>query len=305
LQPTSQRKNLTIVFMDKAVIETDFEKAKQWPGCEYLGDDLLLIDQLAAAPFPKEPRRMNFILLGLCTKGSVSYRMDMKEQLLTPGHIIIASDRHLIDHYHASSDLEGLCMMVSVPFYNEIMSNVSDLSALFLFAHNHPIFPFSKRDQQLFQEYFHVIRTRIGLVGNQFRRELVRTLMLAMFYDLATVVYQYQQVPDVRQNRADAIFTRFIRLVEENCKHNRRVSWYAEQLCLTPKYLSEVVKLVSMRTPNQWIDNYVVLELRVLLKNTTKSVKDIAEEMHFPNQSFLGKYFKEHVGMSPSEYRKS
>ena len=71
---------------------------------------------------------MNFILIGLCTKGSVRYRMDMQEQLLTPGHVIIASERHIIDQYEASPDLEGMCMMVTVPFYNEIMSNVNELS---------------------------------------------------------------------------------------------------------------------------------------------------------------------------------
>ena len=64
------------------------------------------------------------------------------------------------------------------------------------------------------------------------------------------------------------------------------------------------MKSVSQRTPNDWIDNYVVLAIRVQLANTTKTIKQITEELHFPNQSFLGKYFKEHVGMSPSEYRR-
>ena len=77
------------------------------------------------------------------------------------------------------------------------------------------------------------------------------------------------------------------------------------ELRITAKYLSETVKQVSRRTPNDWIDNYVVMELRVQLKNTTKSIKEIAQEMCFPNQSFLGKYFKEHVGVSPMAYRKS
>ena len=102
----------------------------------------------------------------------------------------------------------------------------------------------------------------------------------------------------------DIIFTKFIHLVEGNYKRERRVGWYAEQLCITPKYLSETVKQVSRLTPNEWIDNYVILEIRVLLKNSTRSIKEIAMEMNFPNQSFLGKFFKERVGMSPSEYRK-
>ena len=65
------------------------------------------------------------------------------------------------------------------------------------------------------------------------------------------------------------------------------------------------MKQVSRRTPNEWIDHYVTSEIRVMLKSTTMSIKEIAQTMHFPNQSFLGKYFKEHVGMSPSKYRKS
>ena len=68
---------------------------------------------------------------------------------------------------------------------------------------------------------------------------------------------------------------------------------------------AQTVKTVSRRSPNEWIENYVTMELRALLRNTTKSVKEIAKEMNFPNQSFLGKYFKEHVGMSPVSYRKS
>jgi AraC-like DNA-binding protein len=82
------------------------------------------------------------------------------------------------------------------------------------------------------------------------------------------------------------------------------VSWYAKQLCITPKYLSEAVKAVSRRTPNEWIDDYIILELRVQLKNTTKTIKEIARDLNFPNQSFLGKFFREHVGISPLRYRR-
>ena len=62
---------------------------------------------------------------------------------------------------------------------------------------------------------------------------------------------------------------------------------------ITPKYLSEIIKQVSHQTPNEWIDTYVTLELRNLLKNTSKSIKEITEDLRFANQSFLGKYFKE------------
>jgi AraC-like DNA-binding protein len=140
---------------------------------------------------------------------------------------------------------------------------------------------------------------------NHYRTGLVKALLLAMFYDMSNVIWRVEQQESKSMTRHDVIFSQFIRLLGEHFRTERRVNWYAKQLCLTPKYLSEAIKLISKRTPNEWIDDYVVLEIRVLLKNSTKSIKEITEELHFPNQSFFSKYFKEHVGVSPSDYRKN
>lgn len=285
--------------------ETDIKRVKEWENSGFIEDDILLLDKMSEAPIPKEPRRMSFIIIALCTAGRVQYRMDTQEQLVSPGQVIIISERHVIDNYMASPDLEGLCMILSADFYREIIQNVSDVSSLFLFSKTHPVFTLTQKDIKTYKEYFHVIKKKINDKGNHFHKDLIRTLLLAMFYDLSNVIYQAQQVNDSRQTRNDIIFTKFIKLLETHCKEERRVGWYAQQLCITPKYLSETVKAVSQRTPNEWIDNYVIMEARVLLKNTTKSIKEIAEELHFPNQSFLGKYFREHVGVSPKQYRKS
>lgn len=285
------------------ITQTSMELAKLWENSGFLDGDLLLLDHISAIPFPKEPRRMNFILIALCTGGKVSYTMDTQQLEVCPGDILIAGERQVVQDIQPSADIDGLCFIVSVKFFHEIIQNVGDVSALFLFSRSHPVLRLKERDQQIFKDYFTVIRSKIQNDANHFRKDLIRTLLLAMFYDLSNVIYHFQQTT-APQSRADVIFTQFIRLVEENCKQIRRVSWYAQQLGITPKYLSESVKNASRRTPNQWIDNYVTLELRLLLKNTAKSIKDITEELNFPNQSFLGKYFKEHVGMSPSEYRR-
>lgn len=290
--------------MDRKIIETDIEKARQWASGEFLEGAVLMLDQLAGAPFPTEPRRMSFVLIAMCTRGQVKYKMDTQELAVGPGDLIVVSERHVIDGYMASPDMEGLCMMISVPFVNEIIHDVSDTSAMYLFTQNHPVIALSERDQKVFSEYFYVIRRKISETGNHFRRNLVRALMLAMFYDLSNVVYQSRQHAAQSPARPNIIFTQFLKLVETHCKRERRVSWYAQQMCITPKYLSEMVKQASLRTPNDWIDNYVIRELSVQLKNSNKSIKAIAEELNFPNQSFLGKYFKEHVGMSPSDYRR-
>ncbi len=104
--------------------------------------------------------------------------------------------------------------------------------------------------------------------------------------------------------KSEHIFLNFIQLVEKHYRSERRVGWYAEQLNISPKYLSETVSSVSKHSPNEWITKYVTTELRNMLRNTNKRIADIAVEMNFPNQSFLGKYFRENVGISPLKYRK-
>ena len=284
--------------------EANLANVKSWQGVAAIDDDLVLLDQLNNISIPHEARRMNFILIALCTKGQVEYSLDTQSHTVRPGELLIISERHVVNNYASSPDFEGLAMILSVDFFREVINNVADLSAVFLLARSKPVMALSEHEMRIFTNYFYTIKDRIESVNNHFRKALVRTLLLALLYDMSNVVYQFQQTADQRLKRGDIIFTRFIKMVEEYCGRERRVSWYAGQLGITPKYLSETVKEVSRRTPNEWIDNYVIVELRVLLKNTTKSIKQITEEMHFPNQSFLGKYFKEHVGVSPSEYRK-
>lgn len=272
---------------------------------DFIDGEVLLSDKLNKGSMPTSPRRMTFILVALCTRGECEFTVDTQRLKITQNDLVIISDRHIVDNFQASDDADGLLMIMSVGFFYEVMSNVSDVSLLFCFARSHPVVRLKEDEVRLFTEYFCMLKGKMGEVDNRFRRDIVRTLILAMFYDLSNVIVRVQQGESRRQSRADAIFTRFIHLVELHFRHERRVGWYAEQLCITPKYLSETVKSVSGRTPNEWVDSYVTLELRVMLKTTAKSIKEIAEEMNFPNQSFLGKFFREHVGVSPTVYRRS
>lgn len=84
----------------------------------------------------------------------------------------------------------------------------------------------------------------------------------------------------------------------------RSISYYADKLCVTSKYLSQVVYKVSGRFAGDWITDFVILEAKALLKSRKYTVQQIADKLNFANQSFFGKYFKDKVGCSPSEYQK-
>lgn len=283
---------------------TTLEEAKNWGNAEYLEEGLVLTDRIADAPIPREPTSMSFILMALCKHGKAQYSIDTREQTVKPGDLLFISERHIVDNYMASPDFECLCIMVSTEFYHGFIQNVKNVSSLLLFSMNNPVVSLTPREIQVYSNYYQTIREKMSDRGHHYRTNLVKALLLAMFYDMSNVIWRVEQQESKSQTRADVIFANFIRLLEQHFRQERRVSWYAEQLSITPKYLSEIVKQVSKRTPNEWIDNYVILEIRVLLKNSTKSIKEIAEELQFPNQSFLGKFFKEHIGVSPSQYRK-
>jgi AraC-like DNA-binding protein len=290
--------------VNNRITDATLEEAKQWGNAEYMADGLILTERISEAPISQSSTRLNFILMAMCKKGKAQYSIDTRQQVVKPGDLLFISERHVVDNYVASPDFECLCIMLSTEFYHGFVQNVKNVSSLLLFSMNNPVVSLTAKEIQVYSNYFQTIREKMADTSHHYRTPLVKALLLAMFYDMSNVIYRVERQSNRKQTRGEAIFANFIRLLEQHFRTQHRVSWYAEQLCITPKYLSETVKKISLRTPNEWIDHYVILEARVLLKNTTKSIKEITDELNFPNQSFLGKYFKEHVGISPSEYRK-
>lgn len=288
----------------KNIKDSNLQKTKEWGDAKYIEDDIIIIDDISNAPIPHSPRRMNFIVLALCTDGKATYMLDTEERTIRRNDVLMILDRQVISNFKGSKSLKGLCIMISVRFFFETIRNVSDVSSLLLFSRNHPVVSLSQDESDTFRSYFYLLKAKTADNNNMFKRNVVSTLTLAMFYDLSNVIQRVLETGGISQTSSEIIFTRFIKLLEQNFKTERRVGWYAEQLDITAKYLSETVKSVSHRTPNEWIDNYITIEMRVLLRNSTKSIKEISENLNFANQSFFGKFFKEHAGMSPSEYRK-
>ena len=269
----------------------------------FIDDDLLLFRRFEDVPVSPDSRKMSCLFVALCLEGSAEYTVDTKVHQVQKNDVIVINDGQMLSEYKLSPDCKGIAIMASNDFFAEIIKEVYEMSQVFLFAYSNPVFNLKPEKAATFNVYFNMICEKVEDRGHRFRRELAISLLKAMIYDIGNEIYQ-KQANSPKRTRAEVIFGNFIALVKDNFRHERRVSWYGEQLCITPKYLSETVKQVSRRTPNEWIDYFVVLEIRVLLKSSTLSIKEIAESLHFPNQSFLGKVFKEHVGVSPSKYRR-
>jgi AraC-like DNA-binding protein len=281
----------------------NIESARKVYHGSYIDNDMMLFNEVSQLPIPIEPRRMGCKLFALCTQGKAQYSVDTVEYTVYANDMMIISEGQITDDVMLSRDFNGMGIIVSDDFFNEIVKDVHELSTLFLFTRANPVCHLTQQECDNIVDYFRMLKQKTDDLKHHFRRETVRSLLTTMIYDLSNIIFRMQNTVDRRQTRGETIFTQFLQLVELNFRHERRVSWYAKQLCISPKYLSEIIKQVSRRTPNDWIDNFVTLEIRVLLRNSTKSIKEIAQELNFPNQSFFGKFFKEHVGLSPSQYR--
>jgi YesN/AraC family two-component response regulator len=203
-----------------------------------------------------------------------------------------------------STDCQGRMVFMSPGYAQEVLTGMHDLSSIFLFSRLHPVFGMDREEARSILGFYLLIRQKVSETTHRFRKDTVKALLQAFLYDAGNIFWKVFNNEDDKNTRNEEIFMQFIELVEKHFKTERRVTWYALQMHITPKYLSETIRKVSRQTPGEWIDSYVMLELRVLLRTSPLSIKEITEQMHFPNQSFLGKYFKQHAGVSPKEYRR-
>jgi AraC-like DNA-binding protein len=139
---------------------------------------------------------------------------------------------------------------------------------------------------------------------NPYNKEIIKSLiqggLLALCGMLSIETEQQQASSNTQGND---IFSRFIDLLQNSKTKRMQVSKYASMLCISPKYLTMVCKQHSGKTALQWIEEYTIADIDYYICNTDKSMKEICNILGFPNASFFGKYVREHLGMTPLEYR--
>ncbi|MBQ8672466.1 MAG: AraC family transcriptional regulator [Bacteroides sp.] len=139
---------------------------------------------------------------------------------------------------------------------------------------------------------------------NRFRNAIAQNHLQVFFldtYDKTQRIFSQQQNDE--SNRKEELFKRFISLVHTHCKEHHDVAFYADCLCISTRYLSAITRVIGQKSAKEIIDDYLVLELKMTLQTTNLTLKEIADRFHFPDQSFFGRYFKRHTGMSPKEFR--
>ena len=252
------------------------------------------------------PSRLNARIIGVGTEGETSLTSNLQEFRLKKDSLFIFSPKHILQ-VQSNNRFKAHLIVIAPDFLKRINIDTKRMMPLFLQFGSLPCMELTHAESQSLRSFISMVEQELKGSETDFSSEIIGGLIAATIYKVGDILTHYltehPEVDSPIHNRAEEYFRQFTELLGEHYKHERSVGFYARQLCITPKYLTTLIKRISGKSVSEWIDNYVILEAKTLLKYSNMSVQEIAYYLNFPNQSFFGSYFKRNAGMSPSQYK--
>lgn len=260
---------------------------------------------LEQRPEKSFPVQANMTMVLLCLGGEIHIRVALKEYYIRQNMFCVITTGNIFEVLSISDDFKGF-MIATRNDFMAMTENTTQVMAFYKCLRNKHCFAFQEREQKEFINLYQAIKSILQDADHPFKIPIVQSYARILYYWMVPVVIKDSELQARHpRTRQEEIFERFINEVEAHYRKERSVKFYADLLCITPKYLSAVIYKVSQRLAGEWIDDYVILEAKTLLKSGRLSVQQISEQLNFPNQSFFGKFFKRYAGMSPKEYKNS
>jgi len=255
------------------------------------------------------PTRMNIILIVLCLKGEADMQCDLQRCHIRSNTLFICKPGTILQN------LSGRVEEISTIVMDTSMQEDLNISFQKLLPHYSKLekltaFGLTSSECQRINTMIEFLYDSINSSPLQlFYHDRVRAQLVSLAYEFLTVfsrnILQEKEINKPYTSvRQQDYFRQFISLLGIHFREQRRIGFYASQMNITPKYLGTIIMQLTGRNATAWVNDYVMAEARTLLRNTSLSIQEIAYSLNFPNQSFFGKYFKSHAGVSPSAFRK-
>lgn len=252
------------------------------------------------------PCRINAFIIGVGIEGETSVSLNLHEHRLKKDSMFIFTPKNILQ-VNSDEYFKADVIAVSTDFMRRINIDTKNMIPLFLQFAAKPSLTISSEESRSLRGFISQVERETRGPETHFSFDIVSGLIAATVYKIGDIMYNYlSEHPEMRNpshNRAEEYFKQFTQLLGDHYRNERSVGFYARQLCITPKYLTTLIKRISGQSVSEWIDNYVILEAKTLLKFSDMSIQEIAYYLNFPNQSFFGSYFKRNTGMSPSQYK--
>lgn len=273
-----------------------------------LEDELIIIgENVPDTDFFKYPCRIDALVAFVCLEGEIVVNINLNEYHILPGTMILNVPENIVQ-LKQIEECNFYGISISPSFWEKSrFINTSEIMAIYTQIRDEPCLQLSEKGNSTFCQFVSLIQTISHSPDTPKRIATIQELGAALLCKLYDTIIEHRSVKETKEkkSRQEIIFGKFIGLLAQHHMEERSVTFYAEKLCITPKYFSTLVKKKTGKSAAQWIDNYVILEAKNLLKYSDMSIQEIAYRLNFSTQSFFGKYFKHQTGISPTEYRKT
>lgn len=255
---------------------------------------------------PVYPFKLMFMMIMICTKGYMRFQCNLQERTVKAGEVMILFPNSIGECLDTSPDFQvALIACLDDSYAGEASASFSAKFRNRLAQQMIISLTREQMDEMLF--LYRLMRKKMEAPCTEFTREALKGCMQVILAECYQEVSKEQEIKDTKdvRNRSKHLFDTFLNLVQRYYTHERSITFYASEMCLTPKYLAQVIYQESGRHAGEWIKDCVILEAKALLKSGKYTVQQVSDMLNFANASFFGKYFKAAVGCSPKQYQKA
>ena len=288
------------------ITELDLNDVPQmYHNLKYNDGEIYFADNITSIPGLMKQFKVNFIAYVMVTEGRLSLDMNGINYHLDRNSSLFVDRKVLIDNvWHTENFNCIICAMstsIGFGFFNKsLLQSIMHIMA-------NPVIKMEQAEVDLMMKYYDLLVFKMEHQEMNYGRETVRDIIRCFAYDLLSNINKHldNDADGDMLRQGDRIYRRFMLLLAENTNVNRSVKSYADELCVSPKYLTSVCRRHSDNTASELIATSIVSRIKQLLLYSDLSIKEVAAEMGFDNLSFFGKYVRKHLGLSPNNYRKA
>ena len=298
--------------MSDKIFKIDFHVIKDNIENDSLEDNFLIFDNFSSENEVLEwmsvtnyPIRLNQItMIAFCMDGHIKFNLGLKNRVMSKNQLYVILPDQIIQTTEVSPNFKAGFMVMKRNFFNPQNHFIETIN-----LHNNLMeesyFDLSEKEMQEYIQIFNRIKEKIADTNHTYRIQIIQSYFQVTFYNIYHLIVTRQNTPEkMTRNNNVMIYDRFMKMVEEHYRKEHSVKFYADKICLTPKYLSAVIYEVSGKHASDWIHEYILLEAKALLKSSNMNLKNISEELHFCTPSHLGRFFKRYTDYTPNEYKK-
>lgn len=243
----------------------------------------------------------------LSCQGSIDININDTDYHFDKQVLLDISEVHVLQKIRLSPDFRGYHILMSKNFGIETMRGFKQLPVSKLIErYRYPVEMMQEGESELLAAIVEQLKRYICCTGHRFQEEMIRLELRKFFVESLNMIMcrEQEQLGKARLSREE-IIVQFIHLLTTHCKEEHDVAFYARQLCIDARYLSRILKNFGGVPANSWIDDALMKEAKLYLRDERLTIGQVADILHFSDQSAFGKFFKKHGGFSPLNYRRT